>query len=286
MPPTLDLTKTYTHADMILSARKSPRLSLRRPSSYGIEKAPLSSTSSRFSFHHLIASPPPSPSLPALVPRHGKPVPIRSPRKYLRGLAWISGVLLILYLGYSTTQMGRSMKAVGWATHSGDEYEMVGELELPDFPTPVMITNKRGRAKWTVSIPPDLGFPLEPRQYADICSQNMEVATHVADTYNRVHKEHAAHYGYYHVDKNFMDVAEAEAHGLLPGPKARTSMKESSLLGENLDGLVESEVCERSMTFILETQDAGLGQTLLMLWTAFGLAKKEERAFFVDDTRW
>ncbi|EHL02567.1 hypothetical protein M7I_1361 [Glarea lozoyensis 74030] len=149
-----------------------------------------------------------------------------------------------------------------------------------------MVTDKRGRAKWTVSIPPDSDFPLEPKQYADICSQNMEVATHVADMYTRVHKEHAAHYGYYHVDKNFMDVAEAEAHGLLPGPKARTSMKASSLLGENLDGLVESDVCEKSMTFVLETQDAGLGNTLLMLWTAYGLAKKEGRAFFLDDSRW
>jgi hypothetical protein len=193
---------------------------------------------------------------------------------------------MILYLGYSIFQQDRPTKAVGWATHSGEEYEMVGESELPDFPTPVVITDKRGRAKWTVSIPPNSDFPLEPKQYADICSQNMEVASHVADSRNRVHKEHAAHFGYYHVDKNFMDVAEAEAHGLLPGLKAKTSMKESPLLGESLSGLVESEVCEKSMTFVLETQDAGLGNALLMLWTAYGLAKKEGRAFFVDDSRW
>lgn len=163
---------------------------------------------------------------------------------------------------------------------------MVEEAELPDFPTPVVVTDKRGRAKWTVSIPPDSEFPLEPKVYADICMQNMEVATHVADLHSHMHTEHAAHYGYYHVDPNFMDVAEAEAHGLLPGLKAKTSMKDASLIGENTDGLIVSDVCEKTMTFVLETQDAGFGKTLLMLWTAYGLAKKEGRELFIDDSRW
>ncbi|KAG9235999.1 hypothetical protein BJ875DRAFT_249614 [Amylocarpus encephaloides] len=285
MPPTLDLTNTYTHADMILSSRNSPRVNLRRATPYNLEKAPLSSTSSRFSFNHLIASPPPSPSLPALVPRHGKPVPTRTPRKYMRGLIWLFGVLTILYLAFTILRR-HPVESVGWATGSGEQYEMVGDTELPDFPTPVVITDKRGRAKWTVSIPPDHEFPLEPKQYSDICSQNMEVATHVADLHTHMHKEHAAHYGYYHVDSNFMDVDEAQAHGLLPGPKAQKSMKDASLIGENTDGLIVSDVCEKSMTFVLETQDAGLGKTLMMLWTAYGLAKKEGRDFFIDDSRW
>ncbi|KAF4636094.1 hypothetical protein G7Y89_g1995 [Cudoniella acicularis] len=290
MPPTLDLSlaKKYAHADMILSSRNSPRLNLRRATPYGIEKAPLSSTSSRFSFNHLIASPPPSPSLPALVPRHGKPPPTSNPRKYLRVLMWVSGVLLILYFGFTTIQLGHSVKPVGWATNSGEEFEMVGDTELPDFPTPVMITDKRGRAKWTVSIPPDHEFPLQPEQYRDICTQNTEVAIHVADLHKHIHIEHAAHHGYYHVDPYFMDVAEAEAHGLLPGLKAKTSMnvKEGALVGENTDGLIVSDVCKQTMTFVLETHDAGLGKTLMMLWTAYGLAQKEGRDFFVDDSRW
>lgn len=110
---------------------------------------------------------------------------------------------------------------------------------------------------------------------------------HVADLHSHKHREHAAHYGYYHVDPNFMDVAEAEAHGLLPGLKAKSSMKEDEVVGEMTGGqLIESDVCEKSMTFVLETADAGLGKTLMMLWSAYGLAQKEGREFFVDDSRW
>jgi len=194
---------------------------------------------------------------------------------------------VILYYGFSMVSGTSPANAVGWTTNGADQYEMVGESELPDFPTPVVIEDKRGRAKWTVSIPPDHEFPLEPKQYAEICMQNMEVSKHVADLHRHMHREQAAHYGYYHVDPNFMDVAEAEAHGLLPGTKAKTNMKQQALVGEkNTDGLIESEVCEKSMTFVMETHDAGLGKTLMMLWTAYGLALKEGRSFFVDDSRW
>lgn len=181
------------------------------------------------------------------------------------------------------------MTRVGWENHAGEQFEMVGDEELPDFPTPVVVMDKKGRSKWTVSIPPSHDFPLEPKQYIDICQQNMEVATHVADLHSHSHKVHAAHYGYYRVDPNFMDVAEAESHGLLPGPKAKTNMKESVMVGESQasqGSLVEMGVCNSTMTFLMETGDAGLGKTLLTLWTAYGLAMKEGRAFFIDDTRW
>ena len=133
---------------------------------------------------------------------------------------------------------------MGWATHAGDEYEMVGDSELPDFPTPVVVTDKRGRTKWTVSIPVDAAFPLEPHQYAEICTQNMEVASHVADLHAHVHRPHS-HYGYYHVDPYFMDVAEAEEHGLLPGPKGKKNMKaqDGSVVGEQTDSLIIQDVC-------------------------------------------
>jgi hypothetical protein len=285
-PPHLDISKQYTHADMIISSRKSPRLTL-RPGAYNpLEKGPQSSTSSRFSFNHLIVSPPASPGLPALVPRHGKPAPPRRPRRFVKWLIWLLGVLAILWYAFSSLRQGRAMRPVGWATHAGDQYEMVGDTELPDFPTPVVVQDKRGRAKWTVSIPPDYHFPLEPAQYAEICQQNMEVANHVLDLHRHMHIQHQAHHDYYYVDPNFMDVGEAEAHGLLPGPKAKTNMKVDELIGENTDGLIETNICDKSMTFVLETQDAGLGKTLMMLWTAFGLAQKEGRHFFVDDSRW
>lgn len=287
MPLSLDLTKTYPTADMILSSRNPPRMSLRRAGSYnGSDRGPLSSTSSRFSFNHLIATPPPSPSLPALIPRHGRSLPA-NPRRYVRALLWLVGVVVITYYGLSRIRTGHTgLVKVGWENHAGEQFEMVGDEELPDFPTPVVVTDKRGRAKWTVSIPPHSQFPLKPSDYLEICQQNMEVAIHVADLHSHSHKIQAAHYDYYHVDLNFMDVAEAEAHGLLPGPKAKTSMKEVGLVGEVQDSLIDSDVCKKSMTFLMETGDAGLGNTLMMLWTAYGLAQKEGRDFFIDDSRW
>ncbi|KAL8713515.1 MAG: hypothetical protein Q9220_002377 [cf. Caloplaca sp. 1 TL-2023] len=47
-----------------------------------------------------------------------------------------------------------------------------------------------------------------------------------------------------------------------------------------------SETCEKSMTFVMESVDAGLGKTLLGLWMAYGLAQEEGRAFFIDDSNW
>lgn len=178
---------------------------------------------------------------------------------------------------------------MGYSLQDGEEYEMVGEDMLPEYPTPVVIADKRGRAKWTISIPPSYDFPLQPKDYADICKQSMEVATHVGDLHSHRHVQHAAHYDYYHVDSNFMDVAEATEHGMLPGLGKggwESAGKEGAMVGEVVDQLIENEVCEKSLTFVMETGDAGLGRTLLALWMAYGLAEKEGRAFFVDDTRW
>jgi len=36
----------------------------------------------------------------------------------------------------------------------------------------------------------------------------------------------------------------------------------------------------------METSDAGSENSLMGLWMSYGLAQKEDRAFFVDDTRW
>lgn len=288
MPPYLDLSKTHAHGDMLLAARKSPRINLRKSASAlsDRDRGPQSSTSARFSFHHLMTSPPLSPSLPALVPRHGKPLPTHKPRRFLKGLFWLVGVMVIVHYAFSRLDSTSRIPTVGWSNNAGSEYEMVGDAELPDFPTPVVVVDKRGRAKWTVSIPPDTPFPLEPETYGEICMQNMEVAKHVETLHTHAHREHSGHYDYYHVDRNFMDVAEAETHGLLPGAKAKSTMREDLLIGEESGSLVQADVCEKSMTFVLETADAGLGKTLLMMWTAYGLAQKEGRAFFLDESRW
>lgn len=210
-------------------------------------------------------------------------------------LFWLCGVSGILYFGFTHIRLSHSVPAVGWSIHDDQEYEMVGEETLPDFPTPVVVSDKRGRAKWTVSIPPSYEFPLEPEIYKEICLQSMEASNHVMDLHKYKHVTHQAHYDYYHVDPYFMDVAEAEKHGMLPSPGSMVSSsswdlvrneKDGSIIGENKDELVDKDICEKSMTFIMESSDAGLGQTMLLLWMAYGLAQKEERAFFVDDSRW
>jgi hypothetical protein len=199
-----------------------------------------------------------------------------------------------MYFGGTYIRQGHAGRKVGWGVHDDQEYEMVGGDQLPDFPTPVVVGDKRGRAKWTVFIPPSDDFPLEPDVYGEICRQTMEVANHVADLHNHKHVTHAAHYDYYHVDAYFMDVAEAEKRGLLPGPagweggksRGNRAGKDGSIVGENKDEMAEKEICGKSMTFVMETSDVGLGPTLMLLWMAYGLAQKEGRAFFVDDSRW
>jgi hypothetical protein len=94
---------------------------------------------------------------------------------------------------------------------------------------------------------------------------------------------HKAHHPYYYRDPHFMDIAEAESHRLLPdhsSQKPLTPPQDPSTTGSSL------KRCTRTLTYALETSNAGLGHTLLTLWLAYGLAQSEDRAFFVDDTNW
>ena len=84
----------------------------------------------------------------------------------------------------------------------------------------------------------------------------------------------AAHYSYYHVDPNYVDVADAQEHSLLPRPIA-TAYTPS-----------KNAVCAKSLTYVLSSRTGGLAPTLMGLWLAWGLAQREGRAFFVDDSTW
>ena len=61
-------------------------------------------------------------------------------------------------------------------------------------------------------------------------------------------------------------------------------------MSEDLDTIRQDEskdkVCERSLTYVLETGNAGFGSTLMGLWMAYGLAQEEDRDFFIDDRYW
>lgn len=190
----------------------------------------------------------------------------------------------------------RAPDAINYLSQDGLAYEVVGADELPDEPSPIMVTDQRGRSKWTISIPEHFSFPLKPEQYRDICELSHDVATHVAElkTPGSGHG-HAGHHSYYHIDPNYMDIREAEEHNMLPGitskePKYKYLPNGAGLdVGETIDptsSTQEKKVCERSLTFVLETSSAGLGETLLALWMSYGLAAKEGRAFFVEDRNW
>jgi hypothetical protein len=92
-------------------------------------------------------------------------------------------------------------------------------------------------------------------------------------------------------DPYFIDISAAEKAGLLPGVSGNQWLskghgRDGDLVGENKDSLIENPSCERTLTFVLESTDAGLGNALMLLWTFYALAKKQGREFFIDDTRW
>lgn len=178
----------------------------------------------------------------------------------------------------------------GWASRYADakEYEMVGQDDLPDFPTPIAVTDRRGRAKWTVSIPTDYDFPLSTREYSEMCAKCTEVAARVRGLHSHspvVLDQISLRKGD-STDKYFMDVSEAEEQRFLPGPAGSWPNRDKNLLGVPKSTLAGKPMCASSLTYVLESQDAGLGKTLMTLWMAYGLAQREGRAFFIEDSRW
>ncbi|KAJ2986639.1 hypothetical protein NUW58_g4930 [Xylaria curta] len=288
MAPTMDFSQG-THPKVMIAP---PRLNLRRAASYQGEKAPTSSTSSRFNFNHLIfSSPPPSPGLPALVPRPRKSSSAPRPSRVLRVLVWTTGLATFLLLIRALIHGGKRIPVVGWAFEDGEGYEMVRQNEPPEFPTPVTVSDRHGKPKWTVYIPPTSQFPLSMKEYSNMCDKCQEVASHVRELRGQSHLSRQTPHDYYYEDPNFIDVRDAEKRGLLPGTETNTrkigvQAQDGHLMGQRKEGLADLETCRTSITVVLESSDAGLGPTLMMLWTAYGLAQKEKRAFFIEDSRW
>ncbi|KAI4254885.1 MAG: hypothetical protein LQ352_002856 [Teloschistes flavicans] len=92
----------------------------------------------------------------------------------------------------------------------------------------------------------------------------------------------------------FIDVQEAHDQGLLPTAAVSSELGNSDTLHDQRVNEVHGErashqddaICEKSLTFTMESADAGMGKTLLGLWMAYGLAREEGRAFFIDDSNW
>ncbi|TEA12582.1 hypothetical protein C8034_v005757 [Colletotrichum sidae] len=288
MPAPLDLSKSTLSVS-------DPRMNLRRSSSHAnYEKVPLSATSARFSFNHLLfSSPPPSPSLPALIPPPRKSPIHPRPSRVFRVTFWAAFTVLILYFAtfpFRATFGVPSLKLPYLSNH--DDFEMVGQDDLPDFPTPIVITDHNGKSKWTVSIPSSYDFPLSVKEYGDMCKKCREVAARVKDMSHRTQiPEQNLLDPEAPGDPYFLDVAEAQRSGLLPDVAngrwpTKGHGRDGDLVGENKDSLVEKPICSSSMTFVMETANAGIGHTVMQLWTYYGLAQRQGRAFFIDDSRW
>jgi hypothetical protein len=222
------------------------------------------------------------------VPRHGKKTPQPGHSKLVKriligccGVAFL--VWIILRQLYTTSQQAGS-----YEDENSEEWEMVGGSKLPQEPSAVAVVDAKGKLKWTVSIPSNYEFPLKPAQYKDICHQAMEVAKEVRLEVKASSSFTKRMLNYYQKDQYYIDVQEAEEQALLPPSKA-TGRPKGFVEDEAMKEKVSTEglkICDRTLTYVMETEDAGFGNTLMRLWMSYGLAKAENRAFFIDDTRW
>ena len=196
----------------------------------------------------------------------------------------------------------------------GENEESVWDKYVPSEPAAIKLPpDADGITNWTVSIPEAFDFPLHSAVYKDLCSQIHNVAGEVLEINNnasslssssssletavdtaktKTNTKRSLHWEYYEQPKNFLEPQDAVELGLLPDyhtlavpsatfPGGREGHAWSSFIKQE-----DRKICNSSLIFLLQTESAGLGKTLMEMWLAYGLAKKEGRAFFVDDTRW
>lgn len=245
---------------MLLSSRSSPPKPL---------KITGSERSQYLSVKYLLPRTPiPSPSLPSILPRHGKKPPKLNSRRIVRSLFWFSVLIALWYIisyGKKTTS---SLSDLTFLTSMGKTYEIVEAFELPNHATPLSVTDNDGKHYWTISIPPNLEFPLSHEDYVDVCAQVEDVARHVAGS----EWQEEQHLDYYHFERNYIDVKEAQSRHFLP-PSIDISSGRNGL-----------PICEKSLTYILDDADPGFGSALMGMWLSYSLAQLEKRTFFIDDT--
>ena len=283
---------------MLTSPQAPPTMSMRRaPPPDGALLSPSwsSSFSAKYSVNQMLESPMPSPALPSIVPRHGKKLRPNHLRRALRRLLllskWICGLLIIGWVLISGFDR-RTLPLVPWGSFFNEKYELITEEPSAKHPLPIFIANSKGGLKLSMSLPKHLTYPLRPSDYTIVCSRYDDAARRLQyqNSQSGFHHNRGSH-NYYHTDPNFMDVQEAEEHGLLPIkqddgtlPSQQNSDAEKSPSMKHLR--TDGKICEKSLTHVLETTDAGIGKTMMSLWLSYGLAQKEGRAFFIDDSNW
>ncbi|KAG5994466.1 hypothetical protein E4U43_003232 [Claviceps pusilla] len=270
-----------------------PRINLRRTASYHEHRGPaaLSSTSSRLNFNHLLFSPPPSPSLPALVPRQRKRrasdvLFVHRPSRVIRAVIYLSTLLGVLYWVTSALR-NRNVPQFNLPSFRDAQYEMVGQDSFPNFPTPVILSDAKKQSKWTVSIPRNYEFPLSMDEYAGMDGLCREVSARVRERHHKAPLSDLAMLSNDRPDDYFVDVHEAEQTGLLSVvPRGQPPKHSGHFIGLSYESMSGKPFCHKSLTFVLESPKAGLGDTIMAIWTLHSLAKEQGRAFFIDDSRW
>ena len=233
-----------------------------------------SSGSSRDSLNEKRYSSPPLPSLilplPVTKENHSRTSTRSKRRMALRILGAICGVAAVWHFVFArlcSTSVFHS--SVDYEALTGSDPAPIDAL--PDEPSALLVLDQKGHSRWTVSTPGNYSFPLRSRYYEDICRQGEVLRNSIArDSRVLRAKDWRQKDSYYFVDHAFIEPEKARTSGALPSSKHETDVT----------------VCERSLTFVLDTDDASFGKSLLALWLSYGLAKKEGRAFFIDDTRW
>ncbi|PVI02612.1 hypothetical protein DM02DRAFT_522621 [Periconia macrospinosa] len=278
-----------------MHARRNPNLTVSSNATYSqVSPAVRSATSSTFLSPTvatrrglLSPSPPPSPNLPSLIPRHGRKQTTSNHTQLVkRLLIGCCGVVILVWL--VIRQVYSEQQSVMVTDGGENEWEMVAESVLPKEPSALVVQDVRGKTKWTVSIPSSLDFPLKPEQYRDICHQSHEVSAAIRQEAQGGNGMVKRMLGYNQKDQYYLDIAEAETQKLLPHSKniGRPKGFVDDVAIVNKENTYGMKVCDRSLTFVMETADAGFGNTMMRLWMSYGLAKAENRTFFVDDTRW
>lgn len=217
----------------------------------------------------LIDSPLPSPVLPSIVPSHGKRPSGAGKRKAFRIFRLLAVCSIIIILIRMPLFQLLSVPSLVQKWLADDRNYQLPSI-LPVTASPVIMTNEQGRQKWTVHIPAGMEFPLSPSQIGDLSSQCFQMSQQVSEGKHQP-------FDYSRSDPNFIDITDRQSTRQVTGllSTKQTVMQKKSTL-----------YCESSLTFVMQSEDAGLGTTLMNLWISFGLAQKQGRSFFIDDTNW
>ncbi|KAF4550262.1 Hypothetical protein D9617_18g034530 [Elsinoe fawcettii] len=161
---------------------------------------------------------------------------------------------------------------------SFSRYSLLDGTSLPTKPEPLIIQDQGGNQRWTISVPPNATFPLRPHQYKDICSKStpMNKLLSLSNPSTTISDK------YYHSDPLFIDPSSSKLNTILASDPDNQPI---SIVGATPE-TATLPLCKKSLTYLLETSEAGFGASLLSLWLSFGLAQREGRAFFIDDSRW